>query len=421
MQEAVPMTAPGVRRWQTGWIFLGLAFLATVINYLDRQTLSVIAPVLRTQLHFGDVDYSRIVSAFLLAYTIANAVSGWLIDRTGTKWGYAICMLWWSAASALHVFARSAASLGVCRFLLGIGEAGNWPAAVKVVSEWFPVKDRALASGIFNSGSSIGALLAPPLVAAITLRFGWRSAFLSIGLLGFIWAAIWLRTYRMPPVAIATLTTPQAKRPSFGLIRDRFVWSLLLAKIFFDPAWYFYIFWIPQYLSSARHFDLAEIGLVAWIPYLAADIGNLAGGAFYIALLRLRISLPAARKISLVTFAALMTAAIPAVLATTSSVSIAFVSVATFGYTGCLANMLALPGDFYPSEVLGSIWGLASTGAGFGGMLFSLITGWAIARFSYVPVFFGFGVMPLVSAAILLTITTRCASKAAAIEREVRS
>lgn len=196
---------------------------------------------------------------------------------------------------------------------------------------------------------------------------------------------------------------------------DRFVWSLLLAKIFFDPAWYFYIFWIPQYLSSARHFNLAEIGLVAWIPYLAADIGNLAGGAFYIALLRLGISLPAARKISLVTFAALMTAAIPAVLAATSSVSIAFVSVATFGYTGCLANMLALPGDFYPSEVLGSIWGLASTGAGFGGMLFSLITGWAIARFSYVPVFFGFGVMPLVSAAILLTITTR--SKVSAMKR----
>lgn len=409
------MTPGGRDHLRLRWIFLAMAFLATVINYLDRQTLSVIEPVLREQLHFGDVDYSRIVMAFLLAYTIANALSGWLIDRTGTKWGYAICMLWWSAASALHVFARSAASLGAFRFLLGIGEAGNWPAAVKVVSEWFPVKDRALASGIFNSGSSIGALLAPPLVAAITLRFGWPSAFLSIGLLGFLWVACWLRIYRSPAIAPVSAIAPQAKQPSFKLIRDRFVWSLLVAKIFFDPAWYFYIFWIPQYLSSARHFDLAEIGLIAWIPYLAADIGNLAGGAFYIALLRLRISLPVARQISLTTFAALMTAAIPAVLATSSSVSIAFVSVATFGYTGCLANMLALPGDFYPSEVLGSIWGLASTGAGFGGMLFSLITGWAIARFSYVPVFFGFGVMPLVSAAILLTITTRCASKIAPI------
>lgn len=405
MSETLRMTVPGSRYRQLRWMFLGMAFLATVINYLDRQTLSVIEPLLRKQLHFGDVEYSRIVTSFLLAYTIANAVSGWLIDRTGTKWGYAICMLWWSAASTLHVFARSAVSLGVFRFLLGIGEAGNWPAAVKVVSEWFPVKDRALASGIFNSGSSIGALLAPPLVAFVTLRYGWPSAFLSIGLLGFVWAAVWLRIYRTP--SPAQPTAHQAKRPSFGLIRDRFVWSLLLAKIFFDPAWYFYIFWIPQYLSAARHFDLAEIGRIAWIPYLAADIGNLAGGAFFIAMLRLGFSGPAARKISLVTFAILMTSAIPAVLAATSSGSIAFVSMATFGYTGCLANMLALPGDFYPSDVLGSIWGLASTGSGFGGMLFSLITGWAISRFSYVPVFFGFGLMPLVCVTILLTITTR--------------
>jgi ACS family hexuronate transporter-like MFS transporter len=415
MQDFEGMITPSVLRSRARWVFLALAFLATVINYLDRQTLSVIAPVLRTQWHFGDVEYSRIVTAFLFAYTIANALSGWLIDRTGTKWGYAICMLWWSAASTLHVFARSAASLGICRFLLGIGEAGNWPAAVKVVSEWFPVKDRALASGIFNSGSSIGALIAPPLVAAITLRFGWPSAFLSIGLLGFIWAVIWLQIYRTP--VLAPRTALQTKQASFGLIRHRFVWSLLIAKVFFDPAWYFYIFWFPQYLSSERHFGLADIGRLAWIPYLAADLGNLAGGAFYIALGRLGISPLGARRVSLAAFAALMAAAIPAVLTTSSTVSIGFVSVATFGYTGCLANMLALPGDFYPPEVLGSIWGLASTGAGFGGMLFSLITGWAISRFSYVPVFFGFGLMPLLCVAILVTVTTRCASQNFAVQR----
>ncbi len=390
-------------------MILTLAFFATVINYLDRQTLSVIVPVLRMQLHFGDVEYSRIVSTFLFAYTVANAFSGWLIDRAGTRRGYAICMLWWSAASVLHVFARSAMSLGVCRFLLGLGEAGNWPAAVKAVSEWFPQKDRALASGIFNSGSSVGALLAPPLVTAITLRFGWRSAFFSIGTLGFVWALVWLKLYRTP--ANSKARTENARPPSFGLFRDRSVWSLTLAKVFFDPAWYFYIFWFPQYLSSVWHFDLAKIGLYAWIPYLTADLGNLAGGGCYVALLRLGVGTAVARKVALSLFTGLMIAAIPAVLAQSASLSIAFVSVATFGYTGCLANLLALPGDYFVPEVLGSIWGLASTGAGFGGMLFSLITGLVVHRFGYTPVFAGFGLMPLVCLMILLTTTMRGATK----------
>ncbi|MCU1257302.1 MAG: major facilitator superfamily 1, partial [Bryobacterales bacterium] len=266
------------------WAFIAFAFVATVINYLDRQTLSVIAPVLRQKLHFGDIEYSRMVTAFLLAYTIGNAISGSMIDRLGTRWGYAVCMLWWSAASLLHAFARSAFSLGACRFLLGIGEAGNWPAAVKVVAEWFPDRERALASGVFNSGSSIGAMIAPPLVAWIVLRFGWPSAFFSIGAIGFVWVAIWLRFYFTPPAVKKEALAPPP--PTMGLLRERFVWSLMLAKIFFDPAWYFYIFWFPQYLSSVRHFDLAKIGIYGWIPFLTADVGNLAGGAFAALLLR---------------------------------------------------------------------------------------------------------------------------------------
>lgn len=383
---------------------MAFAFLATVINYLDRQTLSVIAPVLRAELHFGDIEYSRMVTAFLLAYTIGNAVSGSIIDRLGTRWGYAVCMLWWSAASVLHGFARSAFSLGACRFLLGIGEAGNWPAAVKVVAEWFPDEERALASGLFNSGSSIGAMLAPPLVAWIVYRFGWPGAFWSIGTIGFVWLIFWLRFYRTPAaVRKETLAPPPGP---LTLFRERFVWSLMVCKIFFDSAWYFYIFWFPQYLSSVHHFDLAKIGVYGWIPFLTADVGNLAGGAFAGLLLRRGVGLIPTRRIAYSCFAVLMTAAIPAVLTADARVSVAMVSVATFGYTGCLANMLALPGDLYPKNTLGTIWGLASMGAGFGGMLFTLITGWVVQHYSYTPVFIGFGLIPLISAAILVFVTT---------------
>jgi len=385
------------------WVMIAMAFLATVINYLDRQALSVAAPVLRQELHFGDIEYSRMVSAFMLAYTIMNGVSGPVIDRLGTRWGYALCMLWWSAAGVAHCFARSALSLGVCRFLLGMGEAGNWPAAVKVVSEWFPTRERALASGIFNSGSAIGALFAPPVIAWLILRFGWPASFLAVGLSGFLWLAVWLRVYWTPPETARETSEPPP--PAWHVFRERFVWSLTLAKSFFDPAWYFYIFWFPQFLSSVHHFDLAKIGMYAWIPFLAADVGNLAGGALSAWLMRRGMSTPAARKTTIVFFAALMAGAAPAVLTSDPRLAVLFVSFATFGYTGCSANLLALPADVYPRNVLASIWGLASMGSGFGGMLFSLVTGWVVAHFSYKPVFFGFAVTPLICVAILLFVT----------------
>jgi MFS transporter, ACS family, hexuronate transporter len=385
------------------WLMIGLAFAATVVNYLDRQTLSVVAPVLRVQLHFGDVEYSRIVGAFLLAYTIANGVSGPLIDRLGTRWGYALSMAVWSAAGVAHAFARTPVAFGFCRLLLGAGEAGNWPAAVKLVSEWFPASERALACGIFNSGAAIGAVIAPPLVAWIVLRSGWPAAFLSMGAIGFIWLAVWLRVYRTPPEALAEVR--RRSPPAWSVLRQRFVWSLMVAKIFFDPAWYFYIFWFPQFLSTVHHFDLAKIGLYAWIPFLTADLGNLAGGAYAAWILRRGLTLRVARASAFAIFCGLMTSAIPAVLVHDARLAVALVSVATFGYTGSLANMLALPADSYPKNVLGSIWGLASMGAGFGGMVFTLVTGWLLSAFSYIPVFILFGTIPLIAMLILLFVT----------------
>jgi len=351
----------------------------------------------------SNVEYSRVLFAFLLAYTIMNGVSGPLIDRLGTRLGYALCIAWWSAAAMLHGFAQGAISLAAFRFLLGMGEAGNWPAAVKVVAEWFPERERALASGIFNSGSAVGALLAPPAVAWILLHYGWRAAFVAIGLVGFVLLAFWLPTYRTPVGQSAQ--APPNSPPVSALLRNRFVWSFTLSKIFFDPVWYFYIFWFPEYLKTARHFDMASIGKFAWIPFLIAGAGNIFGGLLSSFLLRRGLSVTLARKLAITAFVLLMTAAIPAVLVPSAAVSIACVAIAMTGYTGALANMLSLPADVFPGHIVGSVYGLASMGSGFGGMVFALLTGWVVDHYSYTPVFIGFGLLPLICASILWFVT----------------
>lgn len=383
------------------WVMVALAFFATAINYLDRQALSVTAPVLMTQFGMSNEAYARVIFAFMLAYTIANGVAGPVLDRVGTRLGFALTMAWWSAADMLHALARGTWSLGVYRFLLGIGEAGNWPASVKVVAEWFPVEERALASGIFNSGSAVGAIVAPPLIVWLLLRYGWRQAFFWVGAVGFIWLLVWSLVYRTPEETKEEISAPPAS--PWKLFRTRFVWSFTLSKVFMDPAWYFYIFWFPEYLKSARHFSMASIGEYAWIPFAVAGFGNILGGWLSAFMLARGFSLDMARKGGVTIFAVLMTSAIPAVLARDSITSIAMVSLAMMGYTGSNAILLAYPADVFPKNVVGSIWGLASMGSGFGGMIFALLTGVVVDHFSYAPVFIGFGLMPLICAAILWT------------------
>jgi len=384
------------------WLMISLVFLATAINYLDRQTLSVVAPILIDQFHMSNEMYARIIFAFMLAYTIMNAASGPIIDRLGTRAGYALTTAWWSVAAMIHALARGPWSLAIYRFLLGMGEAGNWPAGVKVVAEWFPARERALASGVFNSGSSLGAIIAPPIVVWIVLKSGWREAFAAVGGVGLIWVLLWLLIYRTPEEVKEVKKAERAPSvPLRALFRTRFVWSFTLAKVFIDPVWYFYIFWFPEYLKRARHFDLASIGKYAWVPFLVAGLGNLLGGWLVAIFLRHDIPVTEARKSAVTIFGVLMLAAIPAVLAQSAAVSIAFVSVAILGYTGVSANMLAFPADVFPKTVVASIWGLASMGSGFGGMVFALATGWVVDRYSYVPVFIGFGLIPLIALAII--------------------
>jgi ACS family hexuronate transporter-like MFS transporter len=384
------------------WWMLSFAFLATVINYLNRQTLSVMAPVLLQQFRLSATRYSQIVFAFMLAYTFMNGVSGRLLDRLGTRIGYGLTIAFWSGAELLNALSVGALSLGIFQFLLGIGEAGNYPAGVKLITEWFPPEERSHASGIFNSGASIGAILAPPLLASIMLGSGWRTAFVLIGLLGFLWLAGWLLICREPRAASVR---DQADRlPLKTLLRSRFLWQFTLSKVFSDPVWYFYIFWFPQYLKMGHSFSLRQIGETAWIPFFTATLGNLAGGAVFSGLSRAGSEAPTARRIAIIIFSVLMTPAIFVGGIGSATVCIALIATATFGYSGALANLLAVPGDVFPKGAVASIWGFASMGSGIGGMIFSLVTGWLVDHYSFRPVFALFGVIPLVAAGIVWTL-----------------
>jgi len=380
------------------WGMISLAFFATLINYLDRQSLSVAAPILQQQFKLSSIDYSRVLFAFMLAYTIMNGVSGLLIDKLGTRAGYGIFVGWWSVCAMLHAFVRGFWSLGVFRFLLGMGEAGNWPGAVKVVAEWFPAEERSLASGIFNSGSSVGAILAPPIIAGLVLHFGWRSAFVAVGSLGLIWLAVWAALYRSPRRTIDEPASPAISLRS--LLRSRFVWTFTISKIFVDPVWYFYTFWFPTYLFHERHFDLASIGRYAWIPFFLAGLGSVGGGLIARIFLTAGLSVSGARKAAVTVAVMMMTAAIPAVHVAGWALSIALVSIAMAGYTAALANMLAMPADVIPARGVASVYGLASMGSGVGGMIFALTTGWLVDRYSYVPVFWLFGLIPIICVSI---------------------
>jgi MFS transporter, ACS family, hexuronate transporter len=384
------------------WLMLSFAFLATVINYLDRQTLSVMAPVLLERFNISAGSYSRIIFAFMLAYTLMNGVSGRALDYLGSRIGYGLTIAFWSGAEVLHAFSSGALSLGIFRFLLGMGEAGNWPAGVKLIAEWFPPEERSLASGIFNSGASIGAILAPPLVASIVLSIGWREAFVAVGLLGFAWLAGWMILYRKPETAG---NAGEAERvPLSLLLGSKYLWQFTLSKVFSDPVWYFYTFWFPEYLKVAHGFSLRQIGEVAWIPFFTAALGNLAGGLVFSMLFPWTKPAARARRVAVLIFSALMASVIFIGEMRSAAECIALISVATFGYSGSLANQLAIPGDAFPKGTVASVWGFASMGAGFGGMIFSLVTGWLVDHYSFQPAFVLFGIIPLIAALLVWTL-----------------
>ncbi|MGH9326279.1 MAG: MFS transporter [Terriglobia bacterium] len=382
-------------------VVLALLFSVTAINYLDRQTLSVIAPLLQKQLSFSTVGYSRIVSLFLLGYIIGQTLDGKLMDKVGTRLGMLYCVTLWSVVSMFHSLITGVVSLGVLRFLLGIAEAGNWPGGVKGVGENFPPEQRAFGVGVFNSGSTVGAIIAPPLVVAIVAIWGWRPMFLVIGITGLIWVFWWNKLYRKEPAPRAAAVHFR-HLPTRALLRDKAVWALMVGRFFSDPIWWFYAFWLPEYLVQSRGFSLREVGRTAWIPFAFAGLGGWLGGLASDFLLRRGVSPVRARKMVMVVGALLMLCGVPAFEVKSASLALAFISIVVFGFTGWASNMLCLPTDLFPGYLVGQVTGIDGTAAAIGGMLFTLATGWLVQYVSFGSVFIVSSVMIVCAVAVVL-------------------
>jgi ACS family hexuronate transporter-like MFS transporter len=401
------------------WLILGLLFFSTVINYVDRQALSVLLPTLRGELNLTSADYGAITTVFMLAYTVAQIPSGMWLDKVGTRFGFGFFVGIWSVAATLHAFARGAVSLGVFRALLGFSEAGNWPAGGKTVANWFAQKHRALAMAIFDGGSAVGAIAAPPLVALLALQFGWRSAFIVTGGLGLIWLAGWLWIYYEPAkhpwlsaedraqVLREGGATETVKAAAFGtalkkIIGKRQLWGLCATRMVATPVWWFYVFWLPDYLSKGRGFSLMEIGLYAWIPYLTVDLGKMTGGALSDFMIGHGKTVTLARKSVMIGGALAMMGGLCVVSAPNAAGAIAWASVATFGFGMWSANILALHADVFSPDTMGTALGLTGTGASFGGAIFTFGVGQVVDKAGYAPVFWMVGSLALVACLALV-------------------
>jgi MFS transporter, ACS family, hexuronate transporter len=403
-------------RWWIVWTL----FCSTVINYIDRQTLSVLAPVVMKELHMTHEDYSYVVSAFQIAYACMWLIGGVIIDLIGTRLGLTLAMIWWSISSMLPALARSMFSLAIFRFMLGMGEGFNWPGASKTVAEWFPAEERGLAVAIFDSGSSVGAAIAPPFVAFIAYAAGWRYAFLVAGSLGFLWLLVWMYFYHPldshPRLSASERefikdrrTTPAASARKgvyrwLSLLKERNVWGIVLGRALTDPIWWFYVFWLPSYLSDARGFSLKQIGAFAWIPFLAADLGNFAGGFATGFFIKRGVPVIRSRKWVCVLSSLPIVAGIPAALTHNAYVAMLLISFATWGYASWSTMGLTFPSDLFPQDIVATVTGLSGLGAGLVSTVFTLFIGYIVDKFSYFPAFVVAGTVPLLATVLVLVL-----------------
>ena len=418
---AATVSAPSRIRNLRWWI-TGLLFLSTVINYMDRQNLSILARTIQDDLHITDLQYSDVVQAFLLAYTVAYLIAGRLTDYLGTRVAMACFVTWWAVADTLTSLSTGLLSLGFFRFLLGVGEPGNYTAAPKAVSEWFPPKERGLVVGIYTAGATLGATLAPPLIAFLGSRMHWRAVFLCTGSLGLIWVLPWLWLYRRPEqhpritdeekaLVLSGKENDDMSMPAEGrwryILKRRETWLLLFARMVTDPVWYFYLFWFPKYLMDARHLTLTEVGRVAWIVYLAADVGCIGGGYLSGVLIR-RGFTPASSRVWVMGIAAVLLPLSPLVnAAPTALAAVGIAAIAAFSHLSWQINLSTLIVDIYPKPVLGTVFGLVAAGSGLGGMISTNLVGRAVTYYSYAPVFIAMGFLHPVAYILLATFRNR--------------
>jgi ACS family hexuronate transporter-like MFS transporter len=411
---APPATAGGNFRW----VVCALLFFAATINYVDRQVIGILKPTLQQEFGWSEIDYADIVFAFQLAYAIGLLLAGPIMDRIGARRGFIVAITVWSLAAMLHaeatviggpmaailsafglVYTTSVAGFIGARFLLGLGEAGNFPAAIKVVADWFPKRERAFATGLFNSGTNIGALLTPLIVPWITLTWGWYWAFVATGAIGFAWLLFWMPLYRDPErhprlsaQELAYIRSdppePAARVPWSSLLPKRQAWAFMVGKFLTDPIWWLYLFWIPDFLNRSHGIDLRLIGPPLVVIYLVADVGSISGGWLSSTLIKRGWSVNAGRKTAMLVCAL---AVLPMMFASGARdlwVAVGLISIAAAAHQGWSANLFTLVSDTFPRQAVGSVVGLGGMAGAVGGMLIAKLTGYLLqVTGSYVPVF----------------------------------
>ena len=403
-------------RWWIG----ALLFASTVVNYIDRQTLNVLAPYLKAEYHWNNSDFALIVIAFRLSYAIVQFVGGRVVDVLGTRRGLSLAVAWYSVMAMLTSLATGLRSFCVFRFLLGAGEAANWPGATKAVSEWFPAKERGLAVALFDSGSAIGGAIAPSLVVWLYHAFGtWRPAFLITGTLGFLWLLAWLATYHRPEdhprisdaeraMILATRAgadeiAPKTRTPVSQLIRYRQTWGIVFTKAILDPYWYMVADWFALFLVS-RGFKLEDTLMGFWIPFVCADLGNFVGGGLSSFFVHRGWSVGRARRIIFLICGPLMLLMIPAVYTTRLWLLITEFGLATLGYAACATIFLTLPSDLFESGSVATVSGLSGMVTGFVTIAATYTIGAVTDKYSFAPILLGASAAPVLAAIVVFTL-----------------
>ncbi|MFZ0964054.1 MAG: MFS transporter [Terriglobia bacterium] len=390
------------------WLICGVLFFGSVMNYVDRGTISILSHHVQKVFSMSESDYGWIIFTFQASYGVMMLAFGRIIDRLGTRMGFALAMVWWSFAAMGQALARGVGSFAAACGLLGMGEAGNFPASIKAVAEWFPKRERALATGIFNAGTSVGAVISYPLVGWLFIRWGWQVAFVGTGAMGLVCVAFWLLLYRLPrrhawitPGELQHIETekgddqdlPGPRLPWGKIFGYRQAWTFIMAKFMTDPVWWFYIFWLPKYLLGPRHLSVEHLQLFGFIPFLAAVPGGVAGGWLSGYLLRRGRSVNFARKTALLACALCMPLGILAVSSASPWMALVFISVGTAAHQGWSSNVFTLPSDTFPKEDVGSVVGIGGAAGAFGGATLAWVAGHILEHHSYLPLFIIAGVM----------------------------
>ena len=400
------------------WWIAGLLTCITIINYLDRSALAVVGPTLKSELAIDEVSFSYIVIAFQVVYGVMQPFAGRFIDWLNIRAGYAVALIWWSLAQALSGLATGWRSLALFRGVLGVGEAANFPGAIKTVSQWFPSKERTVATGIINVGSSVGSLIAPPFVVFLILRYSWRAAFLVTGALGLLWVAAWLIFYRSPDehpwlsaqelrhirkdeAQLPLGAAPTEKGVAKLVLPQKNFWALAIARFLSEPAWQLFTYWIPFYLVSERHLDLRQVAYFAWVPFLAADLGCLFGGVLSPFFINLKFSVLTARKLAVTIPAVLMMLAAFTGKAPSPGLAILFFSVGAFSHQAISSTLLTLPADLFPQRTVATANGMSGMAGYAGGILFTWIVGRVTKSLGYGPLFTAIAFFDVIGALVL--------------------